>query len=86
MRLSRAISVSSHNKYKTNVSRNKCFSRCIMGDFTADVVLDPFFGSGTTGIVAKRLHRRFIGIELSGDFCDMADSRLAREAAGPTLI
>ena len=42
--------------------------------------------SGTTGIVVKRLHRRFIGIELSGDFCDMADSRLAREAAGPTLI
>jgi len=28
-----------------------------------DVVLDPFFGSGTTGAVAKKLHRRFIGIE-----------------------
>ena len=33
-----------------------------------DVVLDPFFGSGTTGAVAKRLGRHFVGIEREHNF------------------
>ena len=40
------------------------------------VVLDPFFGSGTTGMVAKRLNRRYIGIELNPDYCDLAKQRI----------
>jgi len=43
------------------------------------VVLDPFFGSGTTGIVAARLNRRCIGIELNADYVKLAHRRLAEE-------
>ncbi|HMI95046.1 MAG TPA: site-specific DNA-methyltransferase [Micropepsaceae bacterium] len=42
-----------------------------------DVVLDPFFGSGTTGAVAKRLSRRFIGIERERAYVDLARRRIA---------
>jgi modification methylase len=42
-----------------------------------DVILDPFFGSGTTGAVAKRLGRRFIGIERDRDYAALARKRIA---------
>ena len=42
-----------------------------------DVVLDPFFGSGTTAAVAKRLGRRFIGIEREAAYAEAARTRLA---------
>lgn len=41
-----------------------------------DTVLDPFAGSGTTGLVAGRLGRGFIGIELSTDYYTLADERM----------
>jgi len=44
---------------------------------TGDVILDPFFGSGTTGAVAKRLGRRFIGIEREKTYADVARARIA---------
>jgi modification methylase len=42
-----------------------------------DVVLDPFFGSGTTGAVAKKLGRRFIGCERDPDYIAAATARIA---------
>ncbi|MDP6403659.1 MAG: site-specific DNA-methyltransferase [Alphaproteobacteria bacterium] len=42
------------------------------------VILDPFFGSGTTGAVAKRLGRRYIGIERQPDYVKLATGRLGR--------
>jgi modification methylase len=42
-----------------------------------DVVLDPFFGTGTTGAVAKRLGRHFIGIEREKDYIEAAAARIA---------
>ena len=42
-----------------------------------DLVLDPFFGTGTTGAVAKRLGRRFIGIERDPDYAALARARIA---------
>jgi len=42
-----------------------------------DVVLDPFFGSGTTGAVAKRLGRQFIGIERDSNYVKVARTRIA---------
>jgi modification methylase len=41
-----------------------------------DVVLDPFFGTGTTGAAAKRLGRRFIGIERDETYADVAEKRI----------
>lgn len=41
-----------------------------------DVVLDPFFGSGTTGVVAKRLHRHWIGIEREPRYIALAQKRI----------
>ncbi len=43
-----------------------------------DVVLDPFFGSGTTGAVAKKLGRGFIGIEQDAEYVKIAEQRLAK--------
>jgi len=48
-----------------------------------DVVLDPFFGTGTTGAVAKRLGRQFIGIERDPDYAKAATERIAKVAAFP---
>ena len=44
-----------------------------------DTVLDPFFGSGTTGAAAKELGRNFIGIELNPKYIEIAQRRLAQE-------
>jgi len=49
-----------------------------------DLVLDPFFGSGTTGVVAKRLHRKWIGIELEERYVKMAQKRI--DAVQPELF
>ncbi len=53
-----------------------------------DVVLDPFFGTGTTGAVAKRLGRNYVGIERQQDYIDAATARIdAIEVIdGPTLV
>ena len=42
-----------------------------------DLVLDPFCGTGTTGAVARRLRRRFIGIERQADYAAAAEARIA---------
>ncbi len=42
-----------------------------------DVVLDPFFGTGTTGAVAKRLGRHFIGVEREAAYIEVAEARIA---------
>jgi len=44
-----------------------------------DVVLDPFMGSGTTGVVAKKLLRDFIGIEINDQYFKIAKSRIEEE-------
>ena len=46
-----------------------------------EIVLDPFMGSGTTGIAAMQSGRKFIGIEKSEKFFDMAVRRIEQEAA-----
>jgi len=40
------------------------------------IVLDPFLGSGTTSVVAKKLNRQYIGIEINQEYCKWAEKRL----------
>ena len=52
-----------------------------------DVVLDPFFGTGTTGAVAKRLGRNFVGIEREQDYIDAALARIEKiEPLGKNVL
>jgi len=49
-------------------------------------ILDPFMGSGTTGVACIRTRRKFIGIEISREYCDIAIERMERELSQPTLF
>jgi len=53
-----------------------------------DVILDPFFGTGTTGAVAKKLGRHFIGLERDPTYADVARTRIAdvRPVEDPELL
>ncbi len=44
-----------------------------------DVVLDPFMGSGTTGVCSRKLKRKFIGIELDNDYYELSKTRMLNE-------
>ncbi len=53
-----------------------------------DLILDPFFGTGTTGAVAKKLSRDFVGIEKNPDYAEIARERIERvqKVAEPELL
>jgi site-specific DNA-methyltransferase (adenine-specific) len=50
-----------------------------------DVVLDPFLGSGTTAVVAQRLKRNYIGIEIHSDYVEYAEKRIKENKNNYTL-
>lgn len=55
---------------------------CILaGSPPGGIVLDPFIGSGTTGVAAVRSGRQYIGIELNPEYCELAKGRIAKETA-----
>jgi len=47
--------------------------------YVGDVVLDPFCGSGTTCVAAKRLNRHWVGYDIVPKYCVLAEERLAKE-------
>lgn len=54
--------------------------RCVAAGCPPDgVVLDPFAGAGTVGLVCKQLQRDFIGIELKQEYCEMAENRISQK-------
>ena len=60
---------------------------CILaGSEAGDCVLDPFFGSGTVGVVCQEHERRFVGIELRPEYIAIARRRLAHAAAGTDAL
>ncbi len=56
------------------------------GSKPGDVVLDPFMGSGTTGIAAALLDRRFIGLEMETDYIDLAVKRYEDRFAEEEIV
>ena len=52
--------------------------RCIEST-NAQIILDPFMGSGTTAIAARRLGRNFIGIDISPEYCQQAEQRMKND-------
>jgi len=59
----------------------------VVGDYTEPgIVLDPFAGSGTTCLVAKRLGRRFVGIDLNPEYVAMAQERVGIDVDEPERL
>ena len=58
--------------------KEKGYTKCkCNAGFSAGTVLDPFIGSGTTAVVAKKLNRNWLGIELNPDYIKLAEKRIA---------
>lgn len=59
---------------------------CIL-NFTknGDTVLDPFMGSGTTGVACSKTNRNFVGIEINQSYFDIARKRIKFAEQQPTL-
>ena len=55
---------------------NRCPHCGYEGKMDKGIVLDPFSGAGTTALVAKKLGRRYIGIEINPEYVKMAEDRL----------
>lgn len=58
----------------------------IVSSTNAQIILDPFMGSGTTAVVAQGLKRNFIGIEISKEYCAMAEKRLENNKIYPEVF
>ena len=83
-----SVSLSKFRDAHFAVFPEKLVETCVLaGCPQAGIVLDPFFGSGTTGAVARRLGRHFVGIDRVPEYCEMARQRLSEVSAAepPTL-
>lgn len=81
MRNKRDVWTISTNSYRIKghfaVYPEKLIEPCILaGCPVGGVVIDPFFGSGTTGAVAKKLGREYIGIDINPEYCTMSENRI----------
>ncbi len=61
---------------KTLGWKPSCTCPCALEDPIPGLVLDPFAGSGTVGVVCSKLNRRFVGLDLKLDYCRMAKKRI----------
>lgn len=58
----------------------------IISSTTAKVILDPFMGSGTTAVSALNFNRSYIGIDISPEYCKMAEDRIKRHVSQGRLL
>jgi site-specific DNA-methyltransferase (cytosine-N4-specific) len=63
---------------RTAMAETIGWTSCSCADYRPGIVFDPFLGSGTTALVARKHGRHAVGIELSPDYCAMAAKRLAQ--------
>jgi site-specific DNA-methyltransferase (adenine-specific)/modification methylase len=70
------LKVNGEKAHSTQKPKELLYRIILSTSNTGDTVLDPFFGSGTTGAVAKRLRRNFIGIEKEKNYVELAKERI----------
>lgn len=73
---SERIKVNGKKAHSTQKPEALLYRVILSSSNVGDVVLDPFFGTGTTGAVAKKLHRRWIGIEKDPTYVEIAQDRI----------
>jgi len=66
-------------KHPTEKPCQIIYPAILSGSDNNNLILDPFLGSGTTAVAAKQLGRKFIGIEISEKYCQIAVDRLRQE-------
>jgi DNA modification methylase len=71
------IKIDGHKAHTTQKPEALLYRVLLASSNPGDVVLDPFFGTGTTGAVARRLHRHWIGIERDPTYARLARERIA---------
>jgi site-specific DNA-methyltransferase (cytosine-N4-specific) len=55
-----------------------CVRPILSSSRIGDIVLDPFMGSGTTGVIARKLGRNFIGIDIKQEYVEIAKKRIGQ--------
>ena len=77
-----------HKNYKFNLKGHHAIMSIdlaikVIDNFskTNDLILDPFLGSGTTAVACKQLGRRYIGIEISKEYCKISEDRIRKTKA-----
>ena len=79
-------SVTSYQKVHPTQKPVDLMKWCIQRPEIGETVLDPFMGSGTTGVAAVQLGRKFIGIEREPDYFDIACKRISDALKQPDLF
>jgi len=75
-----SISLSKFREAHFAVFPEQLVETCILAGCSAGgIVLDPFLGSGTTALVTQKLNRKYIGIDCSEKYCQMAEERLSAD-------
>jgi len=74
------------NWWKHPATKPVSLMRKLVSAFSQESVLDPFMGSGTTGVAAVELGRRFIGCELSPEYYSIAEKRIKSAVLSPSLF
>ena len=75
-----------HNYHQTVKPVALCEYLILLSTQEGATVLDPFIGSGTTAVAAKRLRRHYIGIDINPEYLDIARARIAREGDEPPEV
>lgn len=72
--------------YEKEDSQWKTECECETDETQSGIVLDPFAGAGTTALVAKRLGRRFIGVDLNPEYVALAQKRIGIDVENPDML
>ncbi len=78
-------SMAENTSHPTQKSEKLIAKMMLASSSERDVVFDPFLGSGTTSVVAKKLSRHYIGIEIEAQYCVWAEQRLEMAENSPDI-